>query len=328
MPPANSTTVSQNLLHRYSGKPNASIITLVPRFIPLHSKIASTRLKQQRPAHTLTPLSAHGVLTPALSFQSQMRPRSTLSQKRLAGDVPSSAMPVQKRQATGKLIGYSPTDLQVSEQTKPLPTSHMSTRVCSSDISQAQPLMERRLSLNQRREQDCTRQNQVRHREVQVQQEQRARQVALEEEHRSHREQEHFRREQKYHLQVQENERREKERVQKIAAIERERVNRHKVALRNDTNHIYYAYLESLDYFPLEPGQKRNPYLLKLLVNKPMPRDLGCELSIAITYARKNWSLYREYPRHVTLCVNDAKIESDTSVFKSWASHDMDRKSS
>ncbi|OAL47562.1 hypothetical protein IQ07DRAFT_120628 [Pyrenochaeta sp. DS3sAY3a] len=91
----------------------------------------------------------------------------------------------------------------------------------------------------------------------------------------------------------------ETERLVEEERLEQERRVLRKAELRKDPNVLYRHYHEYIEYFPLEPGQRKDPYLSSLLAGRAMPSDPDSEEGLAVAYAREHWEDYMEYPRDV-----------------------------
>lgn len=96
-----------------------------------------------------------------------------------------------------------------------------------------------------------------------------------------------------------ERDRLEAERLAEEERLEQERRVLRKAELHKDPNVLYRHYHEYLEYFPLEPGQRKDPYLSSLLASRAMPSDPDSEEGLAVAYAKEHWHYYMEYPRDV-----------------------------
>ncbi|KAL6703362.1 hypothetical protein ACN47E_009704 [Coniothyrium glycines] len=133
------------------------------------------------------------------------------------------------------------------------------------------------------------------------------------------------------YLQKLENERREQERLYQAQMVEKERREKRKSEIKADPNANFHSLLEAYEYWPLPKGERQNRYLLGLLANQRMPMEVDSELGHAIIWAKKNWQLYREYPRDVKECAMEyvreraGREEATTGAMRSRL--DLSRKS-
>ncbi|KAI8941582.1 hypothetical protein NX059_002797 [Plenodomus lindquistii] len=99
--------------------------------------------------------------------------------------------------------------------------------------------------------------------------------------------------------------------IEAAAALERQRKEQRKAELKSDPNRNFHSFLECLEFWPLDKGDRPDPYLKRLMANQRMPMAEDSDTAIAIKWARKNWFNYREYPRDVSYCVRMAKVDEE-----------------
>jgi hypothetical protein len=99
---------------------------------------------------------------------------------------------------------------------------------------------------------------------------------------------------------LEEQQRLERESQEWAERLQRERHYIRREQLRHNPSANFRYYDEKLKYFPLQPGEKKNPYMTTLLANRPMPQKGEEELALAIQYAHDNWDLYLVFPKDVS----------------------------
>jgi hypothetical protein len=99
---------------------------------------------------------------------------------------------------------------------------------------------------------------------------------------------------------LEEQQRLERENQEWAERLQRERHYIRREQLRHDPSANFRYYEEKLKYFPLQPGEKKNPYMTTLLANRPMPQEGEEELALAIQYAHDNWDSYFVFPKDVS----------------------------
>lgn len=102
-------------------------------------------------------------------------------------------------------------------------------------------------------------------------------------------------------------ERREQAALAQAAESVHARREARKTELKQDPNRNYHSLLETLDFWPLERGQRVDPYIRSLLANQRMPVEEESDLGVAIVYAKKHWEEYRRYPKDVERTSEDAR---------------------
>lgn len=104
-------------------------------------------------------------------------------------------------------------------------------------------------------------------------------------------------------------EQQERDAIDRAEALERERRAKRKAELSQDPDRNFHSLLETLEHWPLKAGQRVDSYIRTLLANQRMPMERDSDLGIAITYAKKHWGDYRQYPKDVTRTAQEARLE-------------------